>query len=200
MRGLKPVLFTLVLSVLSAGLIYYNVQFYLPHIQRVLRKPAAISGAQVKKVTAPEIKPEFQNLMAEIQPPAQEPQAKTKIPDLKKEMLRAPKFISTSTGENEDHATIEATWTKIKGAQRYQIKVFDEQNQEVKSYVTQGNKTIIRDLVVSPTQMSTKYKLQVTPIGKRGQMGPASPVKEVAMSPLRNIPPPSVKSVTTEEN
>ncbi len=114
-------------------------------------------------------------------------------------LLQAPGFTHKGAFQNDINGGVYAVWTKSKGAMSYEVKIFDAQEKEVKSFVSESNRTVIKDLYINPKLKATKYKMQVVPLGENGERGEPSNFKEIAMLPMRNLAPPTIKSITTEE-
>lgn len=113
--------------------------------------------------------------------------------------LGAPLFRYSGAFKSDINGQVFASWYPSPGAKSYQIQVFDQSSQEVKKFVVRRGLASIQGLKVNPRDKFTPYTMIVTPLGENGETGTPSEPKAIEMLPLRNLAPPSIKSITTEQ-
>ena len=115
------------------------------------------------------------------------------------EILGAPTFRQKGTIASSVDGLILVRWSDVRGAKSYNVQVWDETGKQIKSFEASKTFTYLKGLPVDPTQKQTPYYVVVTPIGGTPSMrGKVSEKKMVAMLPLRNLAPPTIKSIQTE--
>jgi hypothetical protein len=114
--------------------------------------------------------------------------------------LGAPKWRHTGAFSSDRNGKVYVTWKESEGAEKYEVKVFDAKGTPIKTFVSERNVAHLEGLAVDPKAPRTLYQVQVTPIGEGAKRGIASEKKDVSMLPMRNLAPPSIKSITTEED
>lgn len=116
----------------------------------------------------------------------------------KEEILGAPKFKDAGVRRSTVNGWIHVRWHEVKGAKSYNVRVWNEAGVEVKNYDTIRSFAFLKKLEVDPRLKETPYTVVVTPIGEGGVRGKDSDKKRIAMTPLRNLEPPTIKSIQTE--
>jgi hypothetical protein len=117
----------------------------------------------------------------------------------KDEILGAPIFRHPGVITSSKDGLILVRWNDVKGASDYMVRVWDSSGKEVKSFETNRSFTFLKNLQVDPKQKETPYWVVVTPRGGTPPVhGKESERKQVAMLPLRNLDPPTIKSIQTE--
>lgn len=116
-----------------------------------------------------------------------------------KDFLPAPVFKIQGKLSSDVNGQVYLRYTESTGADQYEIKVADPEGNVAKTFTSKRTVFMVKGLYVDPKNKSTPYKVQVIPIGAGGERGTASEWREVAMLPMRNLAPPTIKSITTEE-
>lgn len=114
------------------------------------------------------------------------------------EILGSPKFKDAGVRRSTVNGWIHVRWHEVKGAKSYNVRVWNEAGVEVKNYDTVRTFAFLKKLEVDPRLKETPYSVIVTPIGEGGVRGKDSAKKMIAMTPLRNLEPPTIKSIQTE--
>ncbi len=114
------------------------------------------------------------------------------------EILGAPRFREAGTIQSSVDGLILVRWNDVKGAKAYNVRVWNEEGQEIKNFQAPRTFTFLKNLAVDPKQKETPYFVVVTPLGDENIRGKDSEKKMVAMLPLRNLEPPTIKSIQTE--
>lgn len=112
--------------------------------------------------------------------------------------LGAPIFKEPGTIYSSKDGLILVRWNDVNGATTYQVRVWDEQGAQLKNFTTKRSFTFLKNLPVDPATKETPYWVMVTPLDDQQTRGQDSERKEVAMLPLRNLDPPTIKSIQTE--
>jgi len=116
------------------------------------------------------------------------------------EVLGSPRFREAGTIQSSADGLILVRWSDVKGAKSYNVRVWNEEGKEIKNFQAPRSFTFLKNLPVDPRQKETPYTVVVTPIGDTPEMrGKDSERKLVAMLPLRQLDPPTIKSIQTEQ-
>jgi hypothetical protein len=116
------------------------------------------------------------------------------------EILGAPVFKHPGVITSSKDGLILVRWDDVKGAHKYHVRVWDEAGKEVKNFDTSRTFTFLKNLPVDPKQKETPYWVMVTSLGEHDTIrGKDSERKQIAMLPLRNLDPPTIKSIHTEQ-
>lgn len=114
------------------------------------------------------------------------------------DILGAPVFREAGTIQSSVDGLILVRWSEVNGAKAYNVRVWNEEGKELKNFQAPRTFTFLKNLAVDPKQKETPYYVTVTPLGESGLRGKDSEKKMVAMLPLRNLQPPTIKSIQTE--
>lgn len=116
------------------------------------------------------------------------------------ELLGSPVFRDPGTITSSVDGMILVRWNTVPGAKSYNVRVWNEEGRELKNFLAPKTFTYLKNLPVDPRQKETPYYVVVTPIGDTpDQRGKDSERKQLAMLPLRNLEPPTIKSIQTEK-
>lgn len=114
------------------------------------------------------------------------------------EILGAPVFKDSGTLRSTVNGWIHVRWKEVKGAKEYNVRVWNGAGVEVKNFDTLRSFSFLKKLEVDLRLKETPYTIVVTPIGEGKVRGKESPKKMAVMTPLRNLEPPTIKSIHTE--
>ncbi len=114
------------------------------------------------------------------------------------EVLGAPVFKDGGILRSTVNGWIHVRWKEVKGAKEYNVRVWNEAGVEVKNFDTIRSFSFLKKLEVDPRLKETPYTIVVTPIGEGKVRGKESEKKMAVMTPLRNLEPPTIKSIQTE--
>lgn len=116
------------------------------------------------------------------------------------ESLGQPVFREAGTIQSSVDGMILVRWRDVNGAKSYNVRVWNEEGKELKNFNAPKTFTYLKNLPVDPKQKETPYFVVVTPLGDTPDMrGKDSERKMLAMLPLRNLEPPTIKSIQTEQ-
>ncbi len=116
----------------------------------------------------------------------------------REEILGAPEFVDPGVLKSQVQGWIHVRWKPVNGAKSYNVRVWNQAGIEVKNFETFRTFSFLKQLEVDPRLKETPYSVVVTPIGEDKTKGKDSPKKMAAMLPLRNLEPPTIKSIQTE--
>lgn len=108
-----------------------------------------------------------------------------------------PEFKDPGVLKSNVDGRVYVRWTKVEAATRYEITVHDASGIEIQKFRTVNTATMIKDLVSDPKLKETQYVIRVRALLAGDAPGKVSEPKTVAMLPLKNLTPPSIKSITT---
>lgn len=114
------------------------------------------------------------------------------------ELLGSPEFLDAGVLKSQVQGWIHVRWKAVNGAKSYNVRVWDKAGVEVKNFQTHRTFSFLKNLDVDPRLKETPYSVVVTPIGDGEVQGKPSQKKMAAMLPLRNLEPPTIKSIQTE--
>ncbi|MGE4133747.1 MAG: hypothetical protein AB7F86_19070 [Bdellovibrionales bacterium] len=117
----------------------------------------------------------------------------------KEEILGSPIFKDPGVLKSTVHGWIHVRWKAVNGAKAYEVHVKDYTGKEIRNFTTYRTYTYLKKLPVDPRQDSTLYSVIVTPLGEGEARGKPSDEKAVAMRPLRNLEPPTIKAIHTQK-
>lgn len=114
------------------------------------------------------------------------------------ETLGRPQFIDPGVLKSSVQGWIHVRWRQVTGAKAYNVRVWNQAGVEVKNFMTYRTFSFLKNLEVDPRLKETPYSIIVTPLGENEAKGKASEKKLAAMQPLRNLEPPTIKSIQTQ--